>query len=149
MKELDFNIGKSRTEFIGELVNASTNAFIHAKVKPQDKNIFRYYGYLSALHIELVTYVRSESSDETNTDDEEDHDFTPTEKVLEEVEDMFDDIGIRPEEDTDRYGDDDYNDALEKLEKVQKNLSELRMEIGLDIPSSSEVDPEDAGIEGL
>lgn len=148
MKELDFNIGKSRTEFIGELVNASTNAFIYAKVRPSEKNLFRYYGYLEALHLELKTYIKQDEEAE-NDSSEEDNSRTSIDEAFDQVAKVMESNGYRPEEDTRIYDDEDYDEALTKLKLIQEKLSKLRSEIGLDIPSSSQVDPEDAGLEGL
>lgn len=144
MKELDFNIGKSRTEFIAELVNGSTNAYIYAKVRPKEKNIYRYYTYLKALHIELLTYI-SDDGEEAELPEDQDS----IKKVFNTVETTFTENGYRPDGSDELYGSEDYNQALENLVKIQLKLSKLRKQIGLDIPSSSEVDPEDAGVSAL
>lgn len=156
MKELDFNIGKSRTEFIGELVNASTNAFIYAKVRPSEKNLFRYYGYLEALHLELKTYIKQDSEagkdspeNENDSSEEDNSEKTSIDEAFNQVADTMEDANYRPDEDQRIYDDEDYDEALKNLKAIQEKLSKLRSEIGLDIPSSSQVDPEEAGLDGL
>lgn len=143
MNELDFNIGKSRTEFIAELVNGSTNAYIYARVKPQEKYIYRYYTYLKALHLELLPYVKEKNEDDVDTDTESIKD------AFDSVEDIFTDNSYDPKGKTDLYDVENYENALEKLTEIQLTLSNLRKEIGLDIPASKDVDPEEAGIQGL
>lgn len=149
MKELDFNIGKSRTEFIGELVNASTNAFIYAKVRPKEKYLFKYFGYLEALNMELKTYIKQEKESSKKADSDEESDTKSVDQVLEEIGDDLNEHGFRPDGDSYVYDDEDYTDVLNKMKTVQEKLSKIRADIGLDIPSSSKIDPESAGIEGL
>jgi len=145
VKELDFNIGKSRTEFIGELVNASTNAFIYAKVRPKEKNLFKYLGYLEALNMELKTYIKQKN----DSSEDADSDNKSVDQVLEDITDHLEEAGLRPDGDDYLYNDEDYIEALTKMKTVQEKLSKIRDDIGLDIPSSSKIDPEKAGIEGL
>lgn len=146
MNELDFNIGKSRTEFIAELVNGATNTFIIAKLKPKEKNIYRYYTYLKALHIELETYVAEDESDKELEDNDE---INKISEVFEDVEETIKDQGWEPEGSRSLHNVDAYENVLDKLIEVQKTLSVVRKEIGLDIPASDEIDPEDAGVDGL
>lgn len=146
MTELKFNIGKSRSEFIGSLVNAVTNQFIHTKIQKDQRNVLLYYTYEKALYLELQTWI--ENDDEI--DPERDENIKERiESAFDNAEDIIEDNGWMPESEDTVHGTDAYDNIMEELVSVQKNLSILRKEIGLDIPSSSDVDPENVAVDNL
>lgn len=146
MTELKFNIGKSRSEFIGSLVNAVTNQFIHTKIQKDQRNVLLYYTYEKALFLELQTWI--EDTDEIDPDREENIQER-IETAFESAEKIIENNGWMPDNEDTVHGTDAFNDIMEELVSVQKNLSILRKEIGLDIPSSSDVDPESVAVDNL
>lgn len=151
MTDLKFNIGKSRSEFIGSLTNAVTNQYIITKLESDERSALQYLAYQEALYLELQTWIEEDQEGKTKKqkDDSSAKENIKTtidnklKKARKKAEDWH------PKEDTDLHGDDDFSDFMDEMTTVQKSLSKLRKHIGLDIPESQDVDPENVGVDGL
>lgn len=151
MTDLKFNIGKSRSEFIGSLTNAVTNQYIITKLEADERSALQYLAYQEALYLELQTWIEENTEEipERKKDDSsaKENIKTNIDNKLKEARKIAEDW--HPKEDTDLHGDDEFNDFMDEMTVVQKSLSKLRKNIGLDIPESQDVDPENVGVDGL
>lgn len=151
MTDLKFNIGKSRSEFIGSLTNAVTNQYVITRLEANPKSVIQYLTFQEALYLELQTWIKeSDELEEKDQDEERENLKDQIEDALENAKDIVEDESWQPSNtDLDLYHEDKFEDIIGELKKSQRGLAKLRKEIGLDIPESKDVDPEDAAIQGL
>lgn len=137
MAKLEWNLGSSRIEFIGQLVNKVRLAHYRVEKKEKVRDLKNYRNLLKEIYFEIDMYVDSWS------DHQPKHMESEPENVLKDSRTELQ--GRNLEESLN----DTTFDVFEDLELVDRCISNARKAEGLDIPQRTEEDPEDAGVKGL
>lgn len=120
--ELEWNPAAYVVRRIAEIGYQIRSAYVEAQLQQDAESWYDYYAMLRAMFLEIGAYM-----------DEEDRD---------DIEERFE--GVQKFFQTDETVD----AAIPKLEKIDQELREELIEIGLDVPSKTKLDPENAFVQG-
>lgn len=113
-KDLEWNIGKHRIDFIGRMTTEVREKFHSALKYPTEGNVKKYLDALETLYFDIRGYI-------------EDEDWR--DKVDQELETKRQDLDTEePEE------------VLKQLKDVDQKIQDKRLDLGLDIPSKTSPD---------
>lgn len=108
---LEWNIGSHRIKYIGEKTSEVRESFDKAIKHKTEGRVRNYFNNLETLYFDIRQYIDSE--DQTK-----------------DIEDTFNDIRDK----------DSYTDNLEEIKELDKKIQEIRLDLGLDIPSKTSPD---------
>lgn len=137
MSKLEWNLGGSRIEFIGSLVNKVRVS--HYRVENQNtvKSLKTYRNLLKELYFELDMYV--DSWEEHKPGSLNDDPSKILNNARQDLEGRITSTELNAET----------RKVYEQLELLDQTINNARKAEGLDIPQSVEEDPESAGVDGL
>lgn len=121
--EFKFNIGISRVQFIGELINKASKSYFYALQNDyKQKYMVRWKNYLDTLFMEIKHYL-----------DEEEQ---------KNIQERIDNIELDGKDKSER------KEQLQELRSLRVKLGQVLKNKGLDIPREKNFDPEKAFEQG-
>jgi len=129
-KEFEWNLGVSRVEFIGELVNGVRTQYGKARKTTDMEEVVQYFIMTEMLYDEIRTYLmdKKEKQEEITNFTIDGEDYEKLSELDEEIDKWRSLI--------------ETNDAtaeqfLGKIHEFERQLQEKRVSLGLDIPTST------------
>lgn len=113
-KDLEWNIGKHRIEFIGRMTSQVRERFHTALKYPTQGNVKKYLDSLETLYFDIRGYIEDE-------------------ELREEIDSSIDNIRKQVKEE-------EPEEVLQDLKTVDEKIQEKRLDLGLDIPSKTSAD---------
>ncbi|MFB6116122.1 MAG: hypothetical protein ABEK10_01305 [Candidatus Nanosalina sp.] len=113
-KDLEWNIGKHRIEFIGRMTTQVRENFHSALKYPTQGNVKKYLDSLETLYFDIRGYIK---------DDE----------LQEELDQEIENARSKVEAE-------DPEEVLSELKPVDEKIQDKRLDLGLDIPSKTSPD---------
>jgi hypothetical protein len=147
-KEGDFqwNLGKKRVEFIGEVTNKLRGAYAMARLQKDQGSCREYFTFIDTLYMTLRPYIEDVDVDKVDVDfEDEEMDSSDLKSLLDNLIDQID-------AETDSLkGRNAPKQLIEKMRTVDLIINEIRIALNLDIPRDLEFDPDEEGVatEGL
>lgn len=137
-KEIDWNLGKSRVQFLGKLVNRVRLSYGAATDDLSKSNIREYVTWVKLLYDEIRPYIADKDKTKFEFEDEEDS-IDNLKKVDKKLNDYEKDL-----EDGNRFT----SEFLERIHDFERQVQEKRIAVNLDIPKSTKLDKDSAMVEG-
>lgn len=147
-KEGDFqwNLGKKRVEFIGEVTNKLRGAYSMARLRKDKGSCREYFTFIDTLYMTLRPYIEDVDVDEIDVD------FEDKQLDNKDLKNLLDNLIDQIDSETDSLGNRNApKQLIEKMRTVDLIINEIRINLNLDIPRDLEFDPEEEGVatEGL
>lgn len=113
-KDLEWNIGKHRIEFIGRMTTQVRENFHSALKYPTQGNVKKYLDSLETLYFDIRGYIEDE-------------------ELQEELDSEIENARSKIEEESPE-------EVLSELKPVDEKIQDKRLDLGLDIPSKTSPD---------
>ncbi len=143
-KEMEWNIGKSRIKFIGDLTTRTRIRYAKAKRTGDRDDIEKYLTVLKMLYDEIRPYIKNKENVEwelEGLEDEEINGLEDVDRLINVLEEKISSGQVKqPETAQKNFG---------KIHELDREIQEKRISVGLDIPSKTKLDEESALIDGL